>query len=310
MDTTEILSLRGPKNKVDPFRPYHFLVEQERTKAGSVEDFATIFLSNRECPFRCLMCDLWKNTTDTTVPAGAIAQQIRFALSNLPAAQHIKLYNSGNFFDRRAIPSEDHPEIAAAVSGFETVIVENHPMFTDKRCVDFQQLLAGKLEIAIGLETIQPEILLSLNKQMSVDDFARAVSFLHEHEIATRAFILLKPPGLDEQEGIDWALRSIEFAFSQGVSVCSVIPLRAGNGAIDSMMKDGAFQIPKFSSLEQVMTQGLKQESGRVFVDLWDAQQFTECDYCSDARINRLNEMNLQQKILDPIYCEHCDSAS
>ena len=34
---------------------------------------AVVFLTNRECPFRCVMCDLWMNTLDETVPRGAIA---------------------------------------------------------------------------------------------------------------------------------------------------------------------------------------------------------------------------------------------
>jgi uncharacterized Fe-S cluster-containing MiaB family protein len=80
--------------------------------SGAVVPVATIFLTNRECPWRCLMCDLWRNTLVDSVPAGAIPEQIEFALRQLPPARHIKLYNSGSFFDRRAIPPEDFPAIA------------------------------------------------------------------------------------------------------------------------------------------------------------------------------------------------------
>src|SRR5687768_18538965 len=121
-----ILSARPAKNRVDPFVPYAFLVEPERNASGRVEDVATIFLTNRECPFRCLMCDLWKNTTDEVVPPGAIASQIDYALARLPPARSIKLYNSGNFFDAQAIPPTDHAAIAERLRGFATVIVENH----------------------------------------------------------------------------------------------------------------------------------------------------------------------------------------
>ena len=65
------------------------------------------------------MCDLWKNTTNETVPVGSIPRQIEFALENLPTVQHIKLYNSGNFFDPRAIPVRDYQAIAAILSGFK-----------------------------------------------------------------------------------------------------------------------------------------------------------------------------------------------
>ncbi|MCA9072398.1 MAG: hypothetical protein KDA84_25915, partial [Planctomycetaceae bacterium] len=66
----EIVEARPAKNLVDPNRPYAFLVEPEMAASGQVVDVATVFLTNRECPFRCLMCDLWKNTTDESVPPG------------------------------------------------------------------------------------------------------------------------------------------------------------------------------------------------------------------------------------------------
>src|SRR5690242_17068687 len=109
IDDRSILAARGAKNRVDPLRPFAFMVEPEPDESGTVEDVATIFLTNRECPFRCLFCDLWKNTTDETVPIGAIPEQIDYALERLPPAAHVKLYNSGNFFDKRAIPPEDYP---------------------------------------------------------------------------------------------------------------------------------------------------------------------------------------------------------
>ena len=71
---------RGPKNPLDPHRPYAWLLEKERAADGSLVDGLTIFLTNKECPWRCLMCDLWQNTLDVTVSAGAISEQIDFAL--------------------------------------------------------------------------------------------------------------------------------------------------------------------------------------------------------------------------------------
>ena len=137
-DDRAILAARPTKQPVDPWRPYAFLTEPEHTAAGRVEDVATLFLTNRECPFRCLMCDLWQHTTDETVSPGAIPAQINYALERLPAARHVKLYNSGNFFDRKAIPPEDHAAIAERVAGFKTVIVENHPKLCSDACLRFR----------------------------------------------------------------------------------------------------------------------------------------------------------------------------
>jgi len=206
-----IVSSRGKKNPVDHGKPYAWLVEKERTVSGNIEDIAIIFLTNRECTFHCLMCDLWKNTTANSVPAGAIPDQIEWALGQLPAVKHLKLYNSGSFFDTGAIPAKDYKRIAAIVKHFETVIVECHPKLITEKCIAFRDMLKPELQVAMGLETANPEILQKLNKRMTIADFANSVIYLKKHGILSRAFVLLKPPFLSESDGIFWAERSIDF---------------------------------------------------------------------------------------------------
>ena len=295
--TLEILNARGDRNPVDPLRPYHFLVEPEFSRRRKMEDVATVFLTNRECPFRCLMCDLWKNTTQHTVPRGAIPAQIDFALERLPAAPHLKLYNSGNFFDIRAIPIEDRSATAERVRGFDTVIVENHPALCGSACDEFQQQCGTQLEIAMGLETSHEATLTMLNKQMTTGDFARACELLLKSQILIRAFVLLKPPRTSETEAIERAIDSIRFAFDCGVSCCAIIPVRAGNGIMEQLIASGDFSPPLLSSLEIVLRETLAWNRGRVFADLWDARQFADHSDFADAQIARLNIMNLTQAL-------------
>jgi len=298
-----IVSKRGDKNPVDPRKPYAWLVEKERTSSGKIEETAIIFLTNRECAFHCLMCDLWKNTTDFSIPVGAIPDQIQWALERIGNAKHLKLYNSGSFFDSRAIPEEDYVRIASLVSHFETVIVENHPNLTGEKCLRFRDLLKPELHVALGLETVNPDVLFRLNKKMTLQDFSHSVSFLNTHGIPARAFVLLRPPFMTEQEGIYWAERSLDFAFRAGVECCTVIPLREGNGAMENLKEHGFFSRPDIRSLEIVLEYGISMNSGRVFADLWDLNLFSGCDRCFERRKNRMNEMNLHQKIIDPVNC-------
>ena len=298
-----ILSCRGPKNNVDPRRPYGWLVEKEYTASGKTEDTAIIFLTNRECSFHCLMCDLWKNTTDSNLPVGAIPDQIEWALNRISNVKHLKIYNSGSFFDQRAIPEADYPKIASMVSHFETVIVESHPKLTGERCLRFRDMLKPELHVALGLETVNPELLVKLNKKMTLDDFSRSVSFLSDHGILSRAFILLRPPFLSESEGILWAEKSIDFAFSSGVECCTVIPVREGNGAMEKLMERGDFSRADIRSLEKVLEYGIGLKSGRVFADLWDLEMFSGCSRCFEDRRSRLAEMNLSQKLIPAVEC-------
>jgi hypothetical protein len=301
-----ILSQRPPKNAVDPWEPRGYLVEPEHTHHGSVEDVATVFLTNRECPFRCLMCDLWKNTTDQRVPDGAILAQIDWALARLPSVRHLKLSHAGNFFDAQAIPANDLPRIAQRLALLQTVIVECHPRLVGRRCLAFQELLRPALQVAMGLETVHPDILARLNKHMTLADFERAVKLLKGHAIEVRAFILLRPPFLDEAEGVRWAKRSIEYAFAAGVECCVVIPTRAGNGTMEQLQARGLFTPPRLESLEETVEHGIKLQAGRVFADLWDIDKFFTCHRCGPERARRLQIMNLTQTLPPTVRCEEC----
>ena len=300
-----ITARRGPKNPLDPMRPYAFLWEEEAGPSGEAIPTATVFLTNRECPYRCLMCDLWRNTLDERVPTGAIAAQIHYALERLPHARQVKLYNAGSFFDPQAIPPEDDAGIARSVRGFERVVVECHPALIGDRCLRFRDLLAGRLEVAVGLETVHTDVLARLNKRFTVADFQKAADFLARHDIALRVFLLLRPPFLTEAEGVTWAKRSLDVAFDSGTGVCCVIPTRGGNGAMEALAASGDYAPPTLPSLESVQEYGLGLGKGRVFADLWDIERFYTCA-CSPARAARLAAMNRTQEVPPPVTCSAC----
>ena len=337
-----ILERRPSRAKLDPSLAYAFSLEDECSPDGEVVPVATLFLTNRECPWRCLMCDLWRNTLRETVPLGAIPAQIDHALAQLGPAKQIKLYNSGSFFDRKAIPIEDYAAIAARLDSFERVIVESHPAllrntrktvtvssappgasrssFSMRRrasapfalpgesCLRFRDLLKGSLEVAMGLETVHPEILPRLNKRMTVEQFSTAAEWLKTNGIDLRTFILIKPPFMNEEEALYWAQRSLDFAFDCGAAVASLIPTRAGNGAMDELAARGEFAPPRIDTLEAAAAYGLSLKKGRVFADLWDLERISTCGVCYGPRRARLNEMNLRQSLEPRVDCAVCRS--
>lgn len=311
-----IASVRPERNAVDPARPYAFVSERERAANGEIVDVATVFLTNRECAWKCLMCDLWKNTTRDSVPVGAIPRQIDLALDELGARggdhRQIKLYNSGSLFDPRAIPVADHPRIAEQVRRFERVIVECHPALINERVIEFRDRLGdAKLEVAMGLETAQPEVLKRLNKGITLEDFKRAADFLSGKEIDLRVFILVKTPWQSEAEAVGWAVRSVELAIQCGATVAALIPTRFGNGALEELAKRGEFSPPKLATLEKAFDESIRQvvdqkKSTRVFADLWDLGQFSECEHCLRRRRDRLEKMNFSQARQPVTVCGAC----
>jgi radical SAM enzyme (TIGR01210 family) len=253
------------------------------------------------------MCDLWKDTLAESVPAGAIPEQIHTALETLPPARRVKLYNAGSFFDPKAIPRSDHAAIAAQLEGFDRVIVESHPALVGEACSRFRDRLAGGLEVAMGLETVHPDILARLNKRMDLPQFERAASFLRREGIALRAFVLLGLPFLSEEENLRWAVRSVEFAFGCGATAVSIIPTRAGNGALDALERRGEFRRPRLAALEAAAAEGLRLRRGRVFADLWNLEGFSRCALCFGPRRERLHAMNLSQSLRPLVECAACE---
>jgi archaeosine synthase beta-subunit len=305
IDNKTVEKHRPPKELLDAEKPYFFLNEEEIQDDGRLHSVNTIFLTNKECPFKCVMCDLWRHTLDEPTPDGAIPKQIKFALERLPQASVVKLYNSGNFFDGAAIPRKDYQKIAELLSNYQHVIVENHPKLIGPFITEFKEMLNGSFEIAMGLESIHPEVMPKLNKQITKENFQKASKVLIDNGISLRAFILLNPPFLKGvEENKKWCLKSVEFAFDTGASACSIIPTRDGNGIMEKLKDKGDFELPTLNSLEEVFDEALKLGRGRVFCDVWDLQKFTECSKCFDERKTRLDAMNKSQTVLPKINCE------
>ena len=316
--TSSVTSARAGRNAVNAQRPHGWFVERERSESGALVSVATVFLTNRECPWRCIYCDLWKNTLTETVPPGAIPAQIDFALGQLAKElpRQIKLYNAGSFFDPKAIPPGDFPVIAGRVAPFERVIVECHPALVGESALRFRDLLAQSairnpqsaialpLEVALGLEIADDAILAKLNKRMTLAMFRRAAEFLVSHDIAVRAFVIVKPPFVrTDEEALDFARRSIDFAFDCGASVVSLIPARFGPKELATLAKTGDFAPPKLETLEAALDYGVGLRRGRVFADLWDVEKLSNCPHCFPARRQRLERMNFHQTDEPSVAC-------
>jgi archaeosine synthase beta-subunit len=301
---------RGPRNILDPDRPYAFHVEDEPDATGSVVPVATIFLTNRECPWHCVMCDLWRNTLAEATPPGAIPAQIEYALAQLPPACAIKLYNAGSFFDPHAIPPEDHLAIAEAVRPFSRVIVECHPALVGDAVLHFRDLLSCQLEVAMGLETANADVLQKLNKRLTLEQFRAAAEFLRRNDIAVRVFILVQPPFQRADESLDWARRSLDFAFDCGATAATLIPTRGGNGAMEALAASGEFTPPTLATLEDAVDYGLALRRGRVFADVWDLPRALDCVGCREERVARLRAVNLSQAAAPRVACAACGGRS
>lgn len=294
---------RGQRQSPDPERPIAVWDEEEVVAADTTTTARVVLLAGAECSFTCTMCDLWRHTLAGPTPPGALVRQLALALDHgAPAAPPpwIKLYNASNFFAPRSVPPEDLPAIARLVAGHRRVIVENHPRLCDGRVAEFRDRLDGQLEVAMGLETVHPQLLAWLGKEMTTDDFAAACSRLAGWGVGVRAFLLVGLPGLDDDEALDWTTRGVRFARDQGVRHCSLIPTRSGNGWFDRLAADGLFVAPSLGLLERALAAALAEAGPMVVTaDGWDLDRLAgQCGQCSQARHAMLAATNRAQRTL------------
>ena len=307
-----IRGLRPPKPRVDPFTAHGWLVEEERRPNESgVERALTVFLAGAECPFTCSFCDLWRWTIDGPTPPGALVMQLERVLAavDAPLPHRLKLYNASNFFDRRAVPVEDWPRIAELARPFSAVTVESHASTIGASTVEFARLISGRLEVAIGLETIHPLAARQLNKRLELSRFERAADFLRENGIALRVFVLLGAPYVSPNESIEWVVRTVAYAAACGAAVVSIIPVRGGNGEMERLQAKGHFHPPVLRDLEAALDSCSRVTSAVVTADVWDAERLPGCEACRSRRIARLRCVNVHGAPQATITCSACDGS-
>ena len=287
------------------------MVEEERRPDGKIEQALTVFLTGAECPFTCSFCDLWQWTIDGPTPPGALTSQLESVLQALdrPVPDRLKIYNASNFFDQRAVPSEDLLGIARLANSFAAVTVESHANTIGANTLAFARQIPGRLEVAVGLETIHPVAAAHLNKRLDLARFDSATRFLSENGVDLRVFVLLGAPYVPAEESIAWTVRSVEYAVEQGASVVSIIPVRGGNGEMERLKALGQFTPPTLLQLEDALDGCLQFTSAVVIADLWDVERLSACEHCRAERVERLRRMNVSGRPEPRIFCSVCGAA-
>jgi radical SAM enzyme (TIGR01210 family) len=300
-------------------------VEQERLAGiggapGQVVDALTVFLHGAECPFTCVFCDLWRHTLDDPTPPGALPRQLELALAEVERTGRqpalIKLYNASNFFDPRAVPEEDDAalaELLAPICQHPTakVVVECHPRLVGERCRRFGQALDGRLQVALGVETVHPQAQPRLGKGASLEDLRAAVERLRSWGLSWRAFLLVGAPYVPQGEDPHWVEASVRFALDEGAKHIALIPVRGGNGAMEELARRGDFQPPSLAQLERALDRSLalsaRHETACVITaDLWDLEHLASCPSCRPQRRERLRRINLSGRNEAAARCTTC----
>jgi len=287
------------------------VLEAERRPGGKIEQALTVFLTGAECPFTCSFCDLWQWTIDGPTPPGSLTNQLETVLQALdgPVPDRLKIYNASNFFDQRAVPSKDLVGIARLANSFEAVTVESHANTIGASTLAFARQISGRLELAVGLETIHPVAAAHLNKRLDLARFDSAARFLSENGVDIRVFVLLGAPYVPAEESVAWTVRTVEHAVERRASIVSIIPVRGGNGEMERLQGLGHFTPPTLSQLEESLDLSLQFTNTVVTADLWDIERLPACEHCRAERVERLRRTNVSGRAEPRISCGVCGAA-
>lgn len=281
----------------EPISAPRWVIDPEREGDGTLRSALSVFVVGARCPFACVHCDLGEHMLDGPTPVGSIPRQIELALAEAAApATTIKLYNAANFFDRRAVPEVDLPTVAGLLDDFDRVVVECHPRMVDARVKRFASRLRGSLEVAMGLETVNPQALPRLHKAMTLADYERAAQSLRASGCSHRAFVMIGTPITPPEQAVHWAIESTRYAAQQGARLISLIPLRP-NGP-------ESVRAPTLAEVEEAMAGALRVAGSAVVqIDPWDLDALADCERCFAARRDRLVEANRSGVLPPPVPC-------
>lgn len=207
------------------------------------------------------MCGFWEDT-NPRIKGPDIEAQVQTFISEFPKGEVLKIFTSGSFLDNLEIERESQIKIMKDVmEHYDYIIIESRPEFIE-RSINYIKQYSGRLQIAIGLESSNQEILkYSINKNYTFEDFKRASEILRENGISVRTYVLLKPPFLTEGEAIRDSIKTIMdvLPFSD---IISLNPLNVQKGTyVEMLYKQGRFRPPYLWSVIEVL---LKTKNDKV----------------------------------------------
>jgi len=234
-------------------------VEAEALDGERVPAFVLI-LRTRGCYWAdvkgCSMCGYAKDTLGRSATPEELAVQLGAALERYRDEPYVKIYTSGSFFDDREVDAASRTAFGAAFAGrARRLLVETLPEFVTPATIGpLRTAFGGDLEVAMGLESADPVVLgRFINKGSPPSEYLDAADRLRTLGARSKAYLLLKPPYLTEDEAIADVVGSVE-AVHDRFDAISVNPVHIQNGTVvEWLFRRGRYRPPWLWSLVTTM---------------------------------------------------------
>lgn len=220
------------------------------------------------------MCGYIQDANIDNVDSQQIINQFNYALDNkIEEIENdtndyvLKIFNSGSFFDDNEVSKEVRSHIYKKVSEISKIkefTVETRVEFIKKNVLNemLKSLKNKYIELGIGLETVDDHIRNNyINKNLLFNDFLKVVKLCHEMNIGIKAYLLFKPPFLNEQAAIDDCVNSIKTLINHKINTISINPCNIQkNSLVEYLWFQKRYRPPWFYSLFECFINSLNKE--------------------------------------------------
>ncbi len=304
----------------DPTEPTRVWLDEDNTPDG-IRESLTIILNTGGCRWAraggCTMCGY----VAESVEGGHVAHED--LLTQLSAAREyeadnadapcdlVKIYTSGSFLDEREVGAETRAEIAATFQDRERIVVESLPDFVDaSKLRDFTEVGLA-VDVAIGLETASDRIRHDcVNKYFDFDAFEAACATARSVGAGVKAYLLMKPPFLTEQEAIDDMIDSIRRCVAvEGCHTVSMNPCNVQRYTmVDELHYRGGYRPPWLWSVAHVLEETADVDAIVVSDPVGHGSDRGphNCGACDDRVTEAIKAFDLDQDpaVFDRVDCE------
>lgn len=228
-------------------------------------------------------------------------KQYQFAVKDNLFTPVVCIYNEGNILNHEELPSDQLLAIIRdlAVRDVKRLIIESRAEYINDRTLAPLRDAAGNLEIEVGIglesrdEFVRNELFL---KETTLKSYERAIKCLHDNGILSLAYVVLKPPFLNEAQGIADAISTSKYAFDVGTGAVSLEPIGVEPHTVTELLHDeGLFSPPWLWSVlkvtEAVHALGEVRLGGFSFHPL-PKEMPRNCPACTNEVLEAIDEYN------------------
>jgi archaeosine synthase beta-subunit len=251
----------------------------------------------------CSMCGYAKDTLGRSATPEELGQQLDAALRVYRNEPYVKIYTSGSFLDDREVdPGSRQRIVEGFAHGPRRLLFETLPEFaTAETLAPLRVAFPGELEVALGLESTQPDVLLRyVNKNSPPQAYLEAADRVRSLGLRAKGYLLLKPPYLTEREAIEDVVTSVRLA-APHFDALSVNPVHIQNGTVvEWLYHRGRYRPPWLWSLSEVMQRGATHRGSTRLVTFPTAGGLARgphnCGNCDRSVLSALEEASLSQR--------------